>query len=217
VGMSRSTTKPNDLCDRRTEDDLRAAAAIDDQALVAYEARWQRKLGRLQRAFPERWRVPGLSDEEVRDRLTLRLIEAVRGPTPAELELAVPGKEWGLLIVRAELRVLRRSFRLGALPVDFRESTSPCRSPTQEEHWLEREAEQQRALAEARAERELSRPQRRWLAAFKLSARAGNFFVASDEPNLSAAARIVGKDRSSAQRGYRELQLRFGRERDRLR
>ncbi len=220
--MSRATEARGDATARaleseRADHEQRAAAAGDDAALVAYQAKWARKLRRLQRAFPERWRVPGLSDEEVCDRLTLRLIEAVRRPAPAELELQRPGKEWGLLIVRVELRALRKRFRLGALPVDFTEIKRDSGAPSQEERWLELEAERQRSQAEARAEERLSGPQRRWLAALKLSARAGNFFASSAEPNLSAAARILGKSRSSAQRCYRELQCRFGRELERLR
>jgi hypothetical protein len=71
----------------------RDAALTDDEALVAYEAKWQRKLAKLQRAFPARWRVAGLSDEEVRDLLTLRLLEAVRRADAEELALARPGRE----------------------------------------------------------------------------------------------------------------------------
>jgi hypothetical protein len=215
--MHRAVSSPSAraLQNERIDQTERLAAAVDDAALVAYQAKWRRKVVRLQRAFPARWRVPGLSDEEVCDRLTLRLIEAVRQPTPAELELQRPGKEWGFLVIRSELGALRQRFRLPTLPVDFAEISRACGSPTQEERWLELETEGQRALAQARAEQKLSQPQRRWLQALKLSARAGNFFDASDEPNLSAAARIVGKNRSSAQRSYRELKLRFGRERDR--
>jgi len=206
------------LANERADLRERNAAATDDAALVAYQAKWQRKLRRLQQAFPERWRVAGLSDEEVRDRLTLRLIEAVRRPTPAELELARPGREWGLLLARLELRALRRSFRLGAAPADFGELAGhQFQGTSQEERWLDDEAERCRAQAQARAEQQLSRPQRRWLAALKLSARSGGFFESSAEPNLSAAARLLGKNRSSAQRSYRELQLRFGRELQRLR
>jgi len=119
--------------------------------------------------------------------------------------------------VRLELRALRKSFRLATLPVDFAEAVSDCRAPSQEESFFELEAERSRNLAQARAEGQLSRPQRRWLSALKLSAHAGDFFAASAEPNLSAAARLLGKNRSSAQRSYRELQLRFGRELERLR
>jgi hypothetical protein len=210
---------PNDraLANERRDEELRAAAAVDDSALVTYQTKWQRKLRRLQRAYPERWRVPGLSDDEVSERLTLRLIEAVRCPTPADLELCRPGKEWGLLILRLELRALRRSFRLATVPVDFAEAVGDSRSLTQEERFLELEAQRTLTLAQARAERQLSRPQRRWFDALKLSAAAGSFFAASAEPNLSAAARLLGKNRSSAQRSYRELQLRFGRELERLR
>src|SRR5689334_11876610 len=86
-----------DVLERRHRD----AAVVDDAALVSYEAKWQRKLRRLQQAYPARWRVPGLSDEEVRDILTLRLIEAVRARSFEHDELC-PGKEWGFLIVQEE-------------------------------------------------------------------------------------------------------------------
>jgi hypothetical protein len=190
----------------------RDAARFDDDALVQYEAKWQRKLRRLQQTFPERWRVPGLSDEEVRDILTLRLIEAVRQAAPEELALARPGREWGLLIVQRELRALRRAFKLPAIPVDFSETPVPLRELGQEERLLECESQRLFSVAEQRAEQRLTRPQRRWLAALKLSARAGGFFECSAEPNLSAASRVLGKNRSSAQRAYRELQARFSHE-----
>ena len=205
------------LEDEQAELRERSLAAHDDAALVAYQAKWQRRLRRLQQTFPERWRVAGLSDEEVRDWLTLRLIEAVRQPTAAQLELSRPGKEWGLLLARLELRALRKGFRIRVVSAELGEGVSPAsHAQNQEERWLDDEAEQARALAQARAEQQLSLPQRRWLAALKLSARAGGFFESSSEPNLSAAARMLGKNRSSAQRSYRELQARFGRELSRL-
>jgi hypothetical protein len=207
----KAVPSPRALDNERTDREQRDAAAHDDRALIAYQAKWQRKLRRLQQAFPERWRVPGLSDEEVRDRLTLRLIEAVRRPTPVELELGRPGKEWGMLVARLELSALRKSFRLAVGPADLSEIGNWLHAPDQEQCYLEDEAERILARAQAHAEGELSVPQRRWLSAFKLSARAGGIFEASDEPNLSAAARMLGKNRSSAQRSYRELQLRFGR------
>jgi hypothetical protein len=197
-----------ELTDRSERD----AAIVDDVALVAYEAKWQKKLAKLQRRYPARWRVPGLSDEEVRDLLTLRLIEAVRGADVAELGQRRAGREWGLLVIQAELRALRRVFKLNVAPADFGEAAVSSRAPNQEEQWLEVEMERGRTLAQAQAERGLSRPQRQWLAALKLSARAGGFFESSAEPNLSAASRVLGKNRSSAQRAYRELQTRFAAE-----
>jgi hypothetical protein len=190
----------------------RDAAIADDRALVAYEAKWQRKLRRLQQSFPERWRVAGLSSEEVRDTLTLRLIEALRRASPEELALARPGKPWGLLIAQRELRALRKSFKLRATSADFSEAPGWAHEPNQEEQLLASEAERELGLAQQRAEQGLSRPQRQWLAALKLSARAGGFFESSAEPNLSAASRLLGKNRSSAQRAYCELKSRFVRE-----
>jgi hypothetical protein len=202
-----------ELADRAQRD----AARSDDRALVAYEAKWQRKLRRLQQRFPARWRVAGLSDEEVRDILTLRLIEAVRQGKPDELALARPGREWGLLIVQRELRALLRAFKLPAIPVDFRQMPVVQRELDQEEQLLQSEAARLFSVAQQRAEQGLTRPQRQWLAALKLSARAGCFFEASAEPNLSAASRVLGKNRSSAQRAYHELQARFARELARMR
>jgi hypothetical protein len=211
--MPQTATNPESTaCAQSAErDELhdRDAAAVDDAALVRYEAKWRRKLRRLQRAFPERWRVPGLSEEEVLDCLTLRLIEAVRAPAPGERELRREGREWGLLVARRRLSELRKSFRLGAIATDLREAPLALLPVDQEAQWLDAESEQLRARAVARAEQGLSRPQRRWLSAFKLSARAGGFFQSSDEPNLSAAARMLGKNRSSAQRSYQELRARF--------
>ncbi len=210
--VSSESALSRELQERRDRD----AAAVDDGALVAYEAKWQRKLRKLQRANPQRWHVSGLSDEEVRDALTLRLIEAVRSGTADELELPLAGKEWGLLLMLRELRVLRRKFKLRVAPADFNDAPFAARAPTQEEQLLEGEAELRRNLARARAEQGLPLPQRRWLAALKLSARANAFFASSGAPNLSAASRMLGKNRSSAQRAYRELRARFIKERNRL-
>jgi hypothetical protein len=190
----------------------RDAALTDDDALVAYEAKWQRRLGKLQRAFPARWRVAGLSDEEVRDLLTLRLLEAVRRADSEALALARPGREWGLLIAQRELRALRKGFRLNVVLADQGEGRLPSRGPNQEDAWLDHEATRSRCLAQARAEQGLSAPQRRWLGAFRASAEQGAFFEASAEPNLSEASRALGKHRSSALRAYRELQARFSAE-----
>lgn len=141
--------------------------------LGACEAKWRRRLQNLQHAYPARWRVPGLSEEEVRDILTLRLIEVVRTEASDFSKYERAGREWGMQCLQEHLRA------------------------------------RVRALAQQRAELGLSRPQRQWLAALKRSVNAGAFFDSSERPNLSAASRVLGKDRSSAQRAYRELQSRF--------
>ena len=189
-----------------------AGARQSDGALVAYLAKWERRLSRLQKAHPERWRVPGLSEDEVRDALTLGLVEAIRAEAEAPAH-ARPGREWGLAVVLDRLASLRGAFRLEATPVDFREPPAlRQREPTLEERWLAHEEEACRAEAREGAERTLSKPQRQWYAAMRLAARGGEFFEASDRLNLSAAARILGKNRSSAQRAYSELQARFAEE-----
>jgi hypothetical protein len=193
------------------EERERAAARSDDAALVAYESKWAGKLRKLQKAHPERWAVPGLSQEEVRDLLTLRLIESLRADEPSLSLRPIPGKEFGLLFLERELRRLRKAFRLRTIPVDFRASPPPGRQHAlnQEEVCLDLEARTLRASAQRRAESHLSRSQHRWLSALKRSAEAGTFFKASAEPNLSAASRLLGKNRSSAQRAFRQLQQRF--------
>jgi len=194
----------------------RELARSSDAALVAYEAKWRARLARLQRRYPARWRVPGLSNEEVLDLLCLHLIEVLRGPDSELLGLESPGHSWGLLIAARKRRALRQAFRLAITPHDFAEAPSYRETPNQEQACLEQEEQRLLALAGERAKSQLSRPQRRWLAALELSARSGEFFAASDEPNLSAASRILGKNRSSALRAYRELQARYSSELARL-
>lgn len=208
TASSPSTALDPELADARERDRARQS----DRALVAYLAKWERRLARLQKAHPERWRVPGLSEEEVRDALTLGLMEAIRAGAEAPVH-ARPGREWGLAVVLDGLASLRCAFRLEAAPMDFREPPAlRQREPTLEERWLDHEEEACRAEAREGAERTLSKPQRQWYAAMRLAARGGEFFEASDRLNLSAAARILGKNRSSAQRAYSELQARFAEE-----
>jgi hypothetical protein len=202
--------------DERTDRQERDRARTSDAALVAYEAKWRGRLGRLQRRYPARWHVPGLSNEEVLDLLCLRLIEALRGGEPELLALESPSRPWGLLIAARERRALRQAFRLAMTVHDFAETPSYRESTDQEQACLDAEEQSLFAEAGARAKSQLSRPQRRWLAALELSARTGEFFAASSEPNLSAASRILGKNRSSALRAYRELQARFSSELARL-
>jgi hypothetical protein len=200
-----------ELADERDRD----AAIANDAALVRYEAKWNRKLARLQRAHRERWRVPVLSEEEVRDALTLRLIEVVRDGSERAAH-ARAGKEWGLVVCADHLATLRKSFRLDATPTDFSDAPLLQREPSYEDRWLEVERDVCLAIAQRSAQNDLSRPQRRWLSAMKLAANAGEFFESSDRLNLSAASRLLGKNRSSAQRAYKELQSHFMRELERF-
>jgi hypothetical protein len=172
------------------------------------------RLARLLRAHPARWGVPGLSDGEVSDELTLRLIEAVRSSPAEHSRYDRAGKEWGLTVLAAERRDLRRAFRVKIVLADV--TPVACRSLTGEDRILELETAQHLELARERAERGLSRPQRRWFAALKESAEHGAFFEASGRPNFAAASRLLDKHRSSAQRAFRELERHFGRELDKL-
>jgi hypothetical protein len=197
------------------DDEARALAASSGPALARYQQKWDRTFARLQRAHPQRWRVAGLSDDEVRDALTLRLIELIVAP-PADTPPGRPGKAFSRCVAEAHLALLRRSFRLGALPTDFAASPVLERAPSLEERCIELEADQRRTLAGERAQHQLSRPQRRWLAAMQHAAANGEFFASSDQLNLSAAARQLGKNRSSALRAYGALQACFQRELDGL-
>jgi hypothetical protein len=197
------------------DDEARALAGSSGPALARYQQKWDRTFARLQRAHPQRWRVAGLSDDEVRDALTLRLIELIVAP-PVDAPRGRPGKASSLCVAEAHLALLRRSFRLGALPTDFDATPVLERAPSLEERCIELEADQRRTLAGERARHQLNGPQRRWLAAMQHAAADGEFFASSDQLNLSAAARQLGKNRSSAQRAYGALQDCFQRELERL-
>lgn len=192
----------------------RAAAREGDSALVAYSEKWLRRLAKLQRRYGDRWRVAGLSDNEVRDELTLRLIEAVRGQAGPSARHERAGREWSLVFLAAERRTLRRAFRLNVVVADLAPVVDARLG--EEERLISLEAEAARLRASQQAELGLSRPQRRWLSAMQSSARAGGFFAASGKLNLAAVSRELDRDRSSAQRAFEELQRRYVRELRRL-
>jgi hypothetical protein len=182
-----------------------------DQALVRYLETWGRKIAALQRRHPARFRVRGWSDEEVRDALTLQLFEAVRSadaePRP---------DDWELSLLSRRLRELRRGSRLDVTVMDMSDAPLLQREPSQEERFVEHEGDACRALAAVRARAGLNAPQKKWLAAMCWTANRGDFFESSDRLNLSAASRLIGKNRSSAARAYRELQSHFQDELERL-
>jgi hypothetical protein len=178
----------------------------DDTALVRYLERWDRRIRALQRRQPGRFQVRGWSEQEVRDALTLRLFEIARAEAATDSHREV---DWELTELDRALRELQRGSRLHVTVMDLSEAPLLQREPSQEEHFLELEGDAQRTLAEERARARLNQPQLRWLAAMQWSARCGEFFETSDRLNLSAASRVLGKNRSSAARAYRELQSHF--------
>jgi len=198
------------LCRELDDERERDAARSSDRALVAYEQKWTRRLIRLARAHPSRWHVPGLSDEEVRAELTLRLIEALRSPPPTWGFRERAGVEWGQLVLAQQRRSLRRSFRLNVVLLEPPQHLAPAASG--EERLIEEQSARAFGLARERAEGALSRSQRRWFAAMRLTANAGGFFDASGRLNLAAVSRQLERNRSSAQRAFGELQAHFKRE-----
>lgn len=205
------------LTAEREDEAARDAAAVDDAALVAYEQKWTKRLRALQRRFPARWSAPGLSAEELRDELALRLVEAVRTRPEERTRHARAGKEWGLVFLVHARRSVAAAFRLNVVLAEPEGAPDFGRGPrSAEELLLEEEDARGFVAARERAERGLSLPQRRWLSAMKLSANAGAFFEASGRLNLAAAARLLDKNRSSATRAWDELAEHFRRERRKL-
>jgi len=177
---------------------------LDMNEIVELHAAWDAKIRRLQRAHPARWHVRGWSDDEVRDALTLRVLEVAR----ETLDEAVISRA-----VTARLNELRRTFRVRSHATDPHATPSYSSSPSEEERAIEREADAARHAAAARAEARLAAPQRKWLGAMRVAAERGEFFASSDDLNLSAAARVLGRDRSAAKRAWDVLRARFARAR----
>ncbi len=170
------------LAREKEEDDARDLARRSDAGFVAYQKRWETKLTRLTKRYPERLSVPGLTHAEVRDMSSLRLLELVRTDDESCDVWAKPGREWGLAVVQFHVRELRRQFRLHAEPMDFREPLPVMgRESDHEERFLEMESEQCRWSAQRRAEDALTRPQRAWLAALKLAANSAEFLLRPSE------------------------------------
>ncbi|HEY6728798.1 MAG TPA: hypothetical protein VI197_32525 [Polyangiaceae bacterium] len=198
------------------DDAERALARSDAAALARYVEQWTRKIAYRQRAHAARWWVAGLSSEEVRDALSLRLWEVTAAGSEAELAYCRVGREWGLQVLLSELRSLRRRFGVFATSTDFWATPLPERAPNQEERWIELEAESCRARARGRALSRLTPALETWLGTFEAAARCGDFFQSSHSLNLSAASRALGKNRSSALRAYRQLEHEFQRELERF-
>lgn len=198
-----------ELADERERD----AATTCDRKLVAYEAKWAARLSRWQRTRAERWTLYGLSPEELHAELSLRLIAELRS-NPRDFEgYERAGREWGLTFLVRQRSVLRQQFRLKVALVEAPQWST---LQSQEDVLIAEESTRLLEIASERAEHALSRPQRRWLSALKLSANAGHFFDASGKPNLAAASRLLEKNRSSAQRAFAELHCRFDAERRKL-
>jgi hypothetical protein len=201
-----------ELEDERARD----AAVADDAALVAYLAKWTRRLASLQRAHPHRWRVRGLSEDELRDELTLRLLDAVRAKPEERAAHHRAGREWGLLFLARQRDLVRRGFRLNVVLTNPAPALDWTRPVTDEERLIGEQSAHALAVACARAEQGLTRPQRRWLSAMRTSAHDGSFFESSGKLNLAAVSRLLGKNRSSAIRAFDEIRERFARERRKL-
>jgi hypothetical protein len=126
------------------------------------------------------------------------------------------GRPWGLLFLAEQRRLLRKDYRLRVVVADLEPLLDRGTEVTDEARCIEEESRRLLGIARQRAEAGLSAPQRRWLSAMKMSANSGAFFATSGRPNLSAASRLLDRDRSSAQRAFAEIQERFARERRRL-
>lgn len=195
------------LAAERADELERDAASQSDAALVAYQAKWSARLRRLQLAHPKRWSVRGLSPEELHAELTLGLIELVIAQNGDFERYERPGREFGFAFFCVARGALRRKYRLRVVLAEPPLWFDP--EPTHEERLIADELESATQRASARAESLLSRPQRRWLSALKLSAHVGGFFESSGKLNLASASRLVGKNRSSGQRAFLEIRRLF--------
>src|SRR5690606_10262647 len=68
------------LAAEKLDELARDRARGSDRELCDYQAHWERRIERLTRRYPERFFTPGLSFEELRDSLTLALLDEVRYP-----------------------------------------------------------------------------------------------------------------------------------------
>lgn len=199
-------------CELEDERERDAAAQYGRDALVFYTDKWRRRLEQLQRLRTSSWTIPNMTAEESIDQLELRLLEAVVRHERFQSH-ARPGCEWGFLFLAAEKDSLRRVGKVFAVNA---RTPHLCDllgdAPLSAEEMLisvEDQRARERALREF--ESSLSRPQKKWLAAFRLAFGQGDTFATSGKLNLAHVARSLGKDRSSAQRAQKELKALFDR------
>jgi len=206
--------KPRDLLRELDDEKLREHARRDDAAMVRYLAHWRKRLTQLQRGYMAgRWNVAGLRAEEVRDRLELDLLAAVKNRTIEDPAFAAPGSESTFIYLtrRVDKIELDRyvtdilSYHFGAED----DVTALARhEPSPEAIAIHRDAELVAEEIFARAsDLGLSRTQMRWLKAFMLEARG----AAQNNTKLNAArvASNMDRDRASASRMLKAIAARI--------
>ncbi len=111
--------------DRERSDEWRRRAAVQGQASLAkYLATSQGLIARAQLAYPRRWHIPGMTDEDVIGELGIQLLEHVRSERPWEPYERV-GREATFVFfdrVRRALKKRRQIYELtdsGFLPDDL--------------------------------------------------------------------------------------------------
>jgi hypothetical protein len=184
----------------RLDERRRLNAARSDDAMQKYLARWDRSIKKFRIAFPRRWRVPGLSDEELRAELQLRLLNRLRGGLTWEA-YEKPGAEATYMFLDRERNAMRKRNRmydatvtLGNLP-----ATRADASPTPDVLVEREDTLIGIRISFESALREMSTRQGSWLRSFLEDV------VAHGDLNEARVAELRGRDRSSACHAKRRI------------
>lgn len=206
------THTPRNLRRELDDEKDRAQARRDDAAMVRYLARWKKRLSQLQRGRG-RWNVPGIDAEELRDRLTVDLLAAIKNKDFEDGEFDRAGSESTFIYLAKRVDKLKRgrlfvdilSYNFGA---EDDVTALAHHAPSPESLAIHRDAGLLAKEIFARAsELGLSRTQMRWLKAFMLEARG----AAQDNTKINAArvAANMDRDRASASRMLKSIAARI--------
>jgi hypothetical protein len=203
---------PRNLLRELDDEKDRAQAQRDDTSMVRYLARWKKRLSQLQRGHgrrARRWNVPGLDAEELRDRLAVDLLAAVKNKDFEDGEFDRAGSESTFIYLAKRVDKLKRgrlfvdilSYNFGA---EDDVTALAHHAPSPESLAIHRDAGLVAKEIFARAsELGLSRTQMRWIKAFMLEARG----AAQNNTKINAArvAANMGRDRASASRMLKSI------------
>jgi len=194
-----------DQCDRER--------AINDETrtqrhLAAYLENWQKRLAKLQRVFPslrrDGWRVPGKTEEEVRDLLIVELLWAIRNPYIFKL-YERPGEEASFRYLRRRKDNLRRRRKIYEYTPKLIAQELYRAPETPEQVLIAKEAPGSAAEIIEEIKTGLSGNRSRWLSAMQEDVRKRG------KLNLASVSQQLGKNRASGSRAFRAIRAEFER------
>lgn len=182
----------------RLDEIVRDTAQRDQQALVRYWQFWEERIQQFQTAYPKTWRVPAMTQEEVRDKLLVQLLDKLKRPGLGPYEKTGNEATYAALVcMKDRLRTGRMVYEVPQ-DIEIGPFVSIPKNPEEEVAAVEQEKRISALFQKVKSL--LSLPQRKWLAAALLEAKR------DEAINFSRIAQQLDRHRSSGGRMRANIQ-----------